>query len=189
MKKAGPYYLVQLLDRLDARVAEWMARWGVLLLRASLGVVFLWFGTLKLFPGVSPAEELAAQTILVLTSGIIEPALSVPALGVWECLIGIGLLTGKALRLTLVALLVHMSGTVTPLALFPSDVFVREPFVPTMVGQYIIKNLVFVSGAFVVGATVRRPSTKPHAARRLTPVSSHPRLSSTDVRPASALGR
>jgi hypothetical protein len=48
-----------------------------------------------------------------------------------------------------------VSGTVTPLVLFPGDMFVREPFVLTLEAQYIIKNLVLVSGALVVGATVR----------------------------------
>ncbi len=143
------------LDRLDARMAHWMASNGVILLRASLGIVFLWFGALKLFPGLSPAEGLVGRTILALTQGVIEPTVSVPILGVWESLIGIGLLTGKALRPTLVLLFAQMSGTVTPLILFPNDVFVHEPFVLTMEGQYIIKNLVLVSAAIVVGATIR----------------------------------
>jgi uncharacterized membrane protein YkgB len=147
--------LMRRLDRLDASTTAWMARRGVTCLRASLGVVFLWFGALKLFPGLSPAEGLAGRTILVLTAGLVEPAVSVPLLGVWESLIGIGLLTGRALRLTLVVLFVQMSGTVTPLVLFPSDVFASGPLVLTMEGQYIIKNLVLVSAAIVVGATVR----------------------------------
>lgn len=147
--------VVSLIDRLDALVARWMARNGVACLRVSLGIVFFWFGALKLFPGVSPAEGLAGQTILVLSRGLIEPSLSVPLLGIWECLIGVGLITGRALRLTLLTLLVHMGGTVTPLVLFPGDMFVREPFVLTFEAQYIIKNLVLVSGAFVVAATLR----------------------------------
>ena len=155
MNRPDPSNLMQRLDGVDARVAGWMARRGVTLLRVSLGVVFLWFGALKLFPGLSPAEGLVGRTVSALTRGIVTPAVSVPLLGVWESFIGIGLLTRRALRLTLVLLFVQMSGTVTPLALFPSEVFVREPFVLTMEGQYIIKNLVFVSAALVVGATVR----------------------------------
>jgi uncharacterized membrane protein YkgB len=143
------------LDRIDARIAAWMARHGVTLVRISLGIVFLWFGALKLFPGLSPAEGLVGNTILALTFGLVEPVVSVPALGAWESLIGIGLLSGRALRLTLVLLFVQMSGTVTPLFLFPGEVFVIEPFVLTMEGQYIIKNIVLVSAAIVIGATVR----------------------------------
>ncbi len=147
--------LVRRFDRLDARITAWMARRAVTFLRISLGVVFLWFGLLKLFPGVSPAEGLAGRTILVLTGGLVQPRVSVPLLGIWESLIGVGLLSGKALRLTLLVLFVQMSGTVTPLVLFPTEVFVEGPFVLTIEGQYIIKNIVIVSAAIVVGATVR----------------------------------
>jgi uncharacterized membrane protein YkgB len=143
------------LDSLDAGVTHWMARHGVSSIRISLGVIFLWFGALKLFPGLSPAEGLAGQTIQLLTVGIVKPWLSVPMLGICESLIGVGLLTGRALRLTLGALLCHMVGTVSPMFLMPGQVFVQWPFVLTMEGQYIIKNMVLVSGAFVVAATVR----------------------------------
>jgi uncharacterized membrane protein YphA (DoxX/SURF4 family) len=155
MKYTEQHNLVRRLNNIDRRVAGWMARNGVTALRSSLGVVFLWFGALKLFPGLSPAEGLAGRTILAMSYGLIEPAVSVPLLGIWESLIGIGLLTGRALRATLISLFLHMSGTLAPLALFPSDMFVREPFVLTMEAQYIIKNLVLVSAALVVGATVR----------------------------------
>ena len=89
------------LDPLDSRLTSWMARYGVTLLRLSLGVVFFWFGALKLFPGLSPAEELAGRTIELVTLGMVHPALSVPLLGAWECVIGLGLIHGRALRLTL----------------------------------------------------------------------------------------
>ncbi len=155
MKFSDRKDLVHCLNQVDAHVAGWMARNGVKCLRVSLGVVFVWFGGLKLFPGLSPAEGLAGSTIALLTFGLVGPSASVPVLGIGETLIGIGLMSGKALRLTLVALFAHMVGTVTPLLLLPAVVFVREPFVLTMEGQYIIKNLVFVSAAIVVGATVR----------------------------------
>jgi hypothetical protein len=77
------------------------------------------------------------------------------ALAGWECLIGLGLLSGKLLRATLALLFVQMLGTLAPLVLFPHEVFVRIPFMPTLEGQYIIKNLVLISAGVVVGATVR----------------------------------
>lgn len=160
MSHQNTHSLKQRFDRIDASVAGWMARNGVTCLRVSLGIVFLWFGALKLFPGLSPAEGLAGRTILALSLGLIEPSVSVPLLGVWECVIGLGLLSGKAMRITLVLLFLQMSGTVTPLVLFPGDMFVREPLIPTFEAQYIIKNLVLVSGAFVVGATVRGGSLR-----------------------------
>ncbi|MFL5571263.1 MAG: DoxX family membrane protein [Gemmatimonadaceae bacterium] len=142
-------------NSLDARITHWMARHGVPLLRISLGVVFLWFGALKFFPGLSPAQDLAARTILRLSFGLVGPAISVPVLAAWECLIGLGLLTGIFMRATLLLLAVQMAGTLTPLVLFPSEVFLRIPYAPTLEGQYIIKNAVLISAAIVIGATVR----------------------------------
>ncbi len=143
------------LDPIDTRLTRWMARHGITLLRISVGVVFFWFGFLKLFPGVSPAEDLAGRTILLMSLGLIPPAISVPVLGVWESLIGLGLISGKFLRVTLALLFLQMPGTVVPLFVFPSETFQRIPFVLTLEGQYIVKNLVLVSAALVVGATVR----------------------------------
>ena len=147
--------LTHRLDCIDAQIARWMASHGVTYLRASLGVVFLWFGGLKLFPGLSPAEDLVGRTFLALTAGLIEPTVSVPLLGVWETTIGICLITGRALRLSLVVFFLQMIGTATPLLLFPAETFASGPLVLTFEGQYIVKNIVFVSAAFVVAATVR----------------------------------
>jgi uncharacterized membrane protein YphA (DoxX/SURF4 family) len=143
------------LDPLDRRLTRWMARHGIVLLRISLGVVFLWFGALKFFPGLSPAQELAGPTIALLSFGIVQPDVSVPLLAAWECLIGAGLIAGVWMRAVLFLLFLQMLGTLTPIVLFPHEVFVRVPYAPTLEGQYIIKNLVLISGALVIGATVR----------------------------------
>ena len=132
-----------------------MARYGLTLLRLSLGVVFFWFGALKFFPGLSPAQELAARTIRVLTFGLAPPSLSIPVLAAWECLIGLGLITGVFMRATLLLLFLQMFGTLLPLFFFPSEVFTRIPYAPNLEGQYIIKNFVLISAALVIGATVR----------------------------------
>lgn len=145
----------QAFNEIDGRITEWMARYGILLLRISLGVVFLWFGALKFFPDLSPAEALAGKTIAALTFGIVQPSVSVPVLALWESVIGIGLITGLYLRATILLLLVQMLGTIMPLFLFPAETFTQFPIAPTLEGQYIIKNLVLVSAALVIGATVR----------------------------------
>jgi uncharacterized membrane protein YkgB len=132
-----------------------MARFGIPLLRLSLGVVFLWFGALKFLPNVSPAQELATRTIHTLSGGLVPASVSMPILAGWECVIGLGLLVGRGLRGILFLLYVQMLGTLTPLVLFPDEVFTRFPYVPTLEGQYIIKNLVLISAGIVVGATVR----------------------------------
>ena len=143
------------LDPIDRRITRWMARHGIRLTRLALGIVFFWFGALKLIPGWSPAEELASRTLVRLTFGMIAPGTALIALAVWEVLIGLGLLTGKFLRVTLLLLWVQMLGTLTPLFLYPGETFRVVPLAPTLEGQYIIKNLVLIAAAIVVGATVR----------------------------------
>ena len=132
-----------------------MARHGVALTRVALGIVFLWFGAIKFVPGWSPAADLAGRTIALLSFGVIGPSIGLPFLAAWESLIGLGLLSGRFLRITLLLLFVQMPGTIMPLFLFPSETFRTFPYAPTLEGQYIIKNLVLVSAAIVIGATVR----------------------------------
>jgi uncharacterized membrane protein YphA (DoxX/SURF4 family) len=144
-----------LFDRTDVRLTRWMARHGVRVLRISLGVVFFWFGVLKFFPDLSPAQELAEKTFQILTFGMFSPDVGLWILATWECVIGLGLILGYCMRAILLLLLVQMFGTMTPAFLFPDEVFTRFPYAPTMEGQYIIKNFVIVSAALVIGATVR----------------------------------
>ena len=138
-----------------------MARHGPRLLRVSLGIVFLWFGALKFFPGLSPAQDLAGRTIEALTFGMIRPNISLPVLAAWECIIGIGLITGIWMRATILLLMIQMIGTLTPVVLFPGEVFLKPPYAPTLEGQYIIKNLVLMSAAIVLGALVRGGAVDP----------------------------
>lgn len=139
----------------DIRITTWLARHGITILRVGLGVVFLWFGLLKFVPGMSAAEDLAGRTIEILTFGTIEPSVSVVLLAVWESVIGLGLLTGRYLRTTLLLLMLQMLGTLTPLVFFPTETFVRLPYAPTLEGQYIIKNVVLIGAGMVIGATAR----------------------------------
>lgn len=143
------------LDSLDAKLTRWMARYGIVTLRVTLGLVFLWFGVLKFFPGLSPAQTLAVETIDVLTLGLMPSGVSLYLLATLECAIGLGLISGRFIRLTLLLLAFQMLGAASPLLLFPGEVFTRFPYAPTLEGQYIIKNLVLVSAGIVIGATVR----------------------------------
>lgn len=153
--------LASAIDRLDRAITGLLARSGVPVLRVGLGLVFLWFGALKLIPGLSPAADLAARTIEQLSLGIVPADVAVPVLGAWEALIGLGLLTGLFLRTTLFLLVVQMAGTVTPLLLFPNETFSSFPLVPTLEGQYILKNVVLIGAAMVIGATVRGGRLEP----------------------------
>ena len=147
--------ILSTFDRVDEKITSFMSQYGILFLRISLGLVFLWFGVLKFIPGLSPAQGIATLTIERLTFGFIEPEVSIIILAIWETLIGLGLIFGLFLRVTLFLLFTQMLGTMTPLIFFPAETFIIFPIVPTLEGQYIIKNLVLISAGLVVGATVR----------------------------------
>ena len=139
----------------ESRIVAWKARNGINILRICLGIIFIWFGMLKFFPGMSSAEEIAGRTILKLTFGAIKPSISMPILAIWECVIGIGLITKAWLRLTLILLYMQMAGTFLPLVFFPHETFHHSILVPTLLGQYIIKNFVLISGGILIGATLK----------------------------------
>lgn len=155
-QKNSPKKMLKSFDRIDKSVTGWMSRYGITFLRISLGIVFLWFGVLKFFPGASPAMQLATKTISVLSFGLVKPNVSIILLALLETLIGLGLLTRTFLRATLFLLFAQMIGTITPLFLFPNETFNSIPFEPTLEGQYIIKNIVLISAGIVIGSTVRK---------------------------------
>lgn len=138
----------------DRRVTGWMADHGVTLLRISVGLVFLWFGVLKFAPGLSPADGLVTATAERLSFGLVDPAVARIGIAALETVIGLGLLTGRYLRLTLLLLAFQMAGTLTPLVLFPGTTW-QAPFVPTIEGQYIVKNVVLIAAGIAIGATAR----------------------------------
>ena len=146
---------IEPVKRIDARIVHWMGEHGLTVLRLSLGIVFLWFGILKFFPGISVAETLATRTISVLTFGSVPPHISSPLLAAWETAIGLGLLTGRLMRITLGLLFLQMVGTFLPLVFFPEETWKIPLLVPSLEGQYIIKNLVLIASGLVLGATVR----------------------------------
>jgi len=160
-----PPALPSALEPIDRRITSTLARLGPIVLRVGLGVVFFWFGVLKFVPELSPAESLAGRTIELLTLGYVKPDVALPILATWECLIGLGLLTGRYLRATLFLLAVQMVGTFLPLVFFPAATFTRFPFAPTLEGQYIIKNVVLVGAAMVVGGMVRGGRLEPEPAQ------------------------
>ncbi len=137
-------------DLLDLKITTFMADYGMLALRLGLGIVFLWFGILKFFPGLSPAENLVRNTVY-----FIDPDKFIYVLALWESLIGIGLISGKFMRTTLLLLFLQMPGTALPLLVLPEVVWTHFPFGLTLEGQYIIKNLVLIGAGLVLGGTVR----------------------------------
>lgn len=132
-----------------------MARIGVPALRVSLAIIFVWFGLLKPL-GLSPAGPLVEATVSWMP--VFSPSQWVGVIGWWEVLIGVTFLFRPTLRIAIALLALQMTGTFLPLVMLPDVTFQagRYPFVPTIEGQYIIKNLLIISAALVVGGTVRR---------------------------------
>lgn len=147
--------LAERFDTVDRTVTGWMARNGITILRWSIGLIFIWFGALKLAPGLSPADQIATETTMKLTFGLLNEDVARLGLAGLELTIGFGLVFGRFLRLTLLLLFLQMAGTLTPLVLFPDQIWTDFPFVLTLEGQYIMKNAVLISAGFVIGATVR----------------------------------
>jgi uncharacterized membrane protein YkgB len=120
------------------------------LLRLALGIVFFHFGFLKFFPDLSPAEMLASQTIMRLPGSWLDARTAMLWLALLECTIGLGFLFNVGLRFVSFLFLLHMIGTFMPIFLLPELAFKIAPFAPTLEGQYILKNLVFVAAGWTV---------------------------------------
>ena len=131
-------------------LVAWLQSNASLVLRVGLGIVFIWFGVLKLMPGLSPAEDLAGCTLEILTFHTIPCSTLVRLLGVLECAIGVCLIGGWMMRTVIVVFFLHMLGTFLPFFFFPEQTMSHMPLVPTLVGQYIIKNLVLMAAGLVV---------------------------------------
>jgi uncharacterized membrane protein YphA (DoxX/SURF4 family) len=145
-------------DRTDRFISEQMWRFGVPFLRLGLAVVFVWFGALKL-TGASPAIDMVSRTVYWF-----DPAIFIPILGWWEIAIGICLAIPPLTRVGILLLALQMPGTFLPLILLPQVCYSGPPWNLTLEGQYIVKNLVIIGAALVLGGLVRghrEPSSDP----------------------------
>ena len=120
-----------------------MEKHSITLMRIALAIVYIWFGALKIF-GMSPAGELVEETVYWF-----RPEIFVPILGICEVLIGLGLLVKRFIPYTII-LLLHMCATLFPVFILQKVCFDAFPYCPTLVGQYIIKNVVLIAGALVI---------------------------------------
>lgn len=132
----------------DDRIVHTMERLGLPVLRVAIGIVFVWFGILKPL-GLSPAAELVGRTVYWWTPDII-----VPLIGWWEVAIGATFLIPRLTRVAIFLLMLQMPGTFLPLVLLPEACFTAFPWGLTLEGQYIVKNLVIIGAALVIGSTV-----------------------------------
>ena len=136
------------LKQIDASIIRYLNRVSLPALRYSLAIIFIWFGALKPF-GNSPANDLIEKTVYWF-----NPDVFIPILGFWEIAIGVCLLYAPLTRIGLFLLALQMPGTFLPLVLRPEICFTNFPFDLTLEGQYIVKNLVLIGAALVVGSKV-----------------------------------
>ena len=133
------------LKEFDSKFIGFLNRVSMPALQISLGIIFIWYGALKIF-GDSPANDLITNTIYWF-----NPDVFIPILGVWEMAIGAALLVPSFIRVGLFLLALQMPGTFLPLILLPDVCFKSVPFNLTLEGQYIVKNLVLIGAAMAVG--------------------------------------
>ena len=145
---------------MDRRTAS--QQWTFTLFRISLGLVYFHFGFLKFFPDLSPAEMLASQTVMRISGGWLDAHIALQALAVMECTIGAVFIFGIWTPLALVLFLLHMCGTFMPLFVLPELTFKVFPLAPTMEGQYILKNLVFVTAGLALMIPEIKFRSSPH---------------------------
>jgi uncharacterized membrane protein YphA (DoxX/SURF4 family) len=147
--------LAERLDRLDAIAHRWLVAYSITLLRLSLGAVFLGFGAMKFFPGVSPAENLVEATTKILTFGLVPGPAALVGVAVLECVIGICLISGRALRGAIYLLAAQLIGILSPVVLLAPRLFSGPHHAPTLEGQYVLKDIILVAATLVLAATLR----------------------------------
>ena len=126
--------------------------------RVSLFVIYFWFGAVKL-TGLSQASPLA-EALVTNTVGAQYFHTLFMVLAVLECIIGILFLIPRCTKVAVVALAAHMVIVCSPLLLVPQMAWQRW-FIPTIEGQYIIKNLALLSLALALVNKQVKPTSAP----------------------------
>lgn len=139
------------LGRIEPRITELANRWFELVARIVIFIIYFWFGFLKLI-NLSPATPLAAA-LTSHTIGMQYFNASFKALAVFECGIAILFLIPALTWISLILLVIHMGIVSSPLVIV-ANVAWTHPLVPTLEGQYIIKDLAII--ALALGILIHR---------------------------------
>jgi putative oxidoreductase len=139
---------------LENAVHRLLIRHSISALRISVGAIFLGFGVLKYFPGVSPAEMLATDTTNVLFLGLIPASVAIYIVATMECFIGICFLigSGRLMRVAIWVLAAQFVGILSPLLIEPGTLFSGPHHAPTLEGQYVLKDIILVTAGAVIAA-------------------------------------
>ena len=162
-------------DQLDTRISCWLVAHSISLLRLCLGLIFLGFGMLKFFPGISPIEDLATRTTALLTLGVLTGQGAMNFVAGVECVIGVCFLSGRFLRVGVWLMAAQMIGAMSPLVFFPGELFPGPLQAPTLAAQYILKDIILVAAGMVIAATwtgariMAEPTSLRHSLRTRVP--------------------
>lgn len=165
--------LVDRFVHLENHIHFQLVRHSVTTLRVAVGLVFLGFGVLKFFPGVSPAEGLTEATTNILFLGLVPGHVALVLIAALESVIGLIFITGRGMRLGIWLLGIEFIGILSPLALLPGRLFSGPHLAPTLEGQYVLKDLILVAAGMVIAAGTFRGG----------------RIVRADLAPAHGLGR
>ena len=143
----------------EAAIHRWLMRYSIIALRISMGIVYFGFGILKYFPGMSPAQDLALATTHLLSFGlvpaVIPSAVAMALIATLECTIGVLLIAKRWLRLAVCLLAIQLTGILSPAVLLAGRLFAGPHHMPTLEGQYVLKDVILVAAAMVIATTVR----------------------------------
>lgn len=140
-------------DQLDTALNQWLVAHSIAILRVCMGLVFLGFGALKFFPGISPIEDLATRTTTLLTLGFFTGHSAMNFVAGLECVIGVCFLSGRFLRVGVWLLMAQMIGAMSPLLLFPAELFPGPSHAPSLGAQYILKDIILIAAGMVIAST------------------------------------
>ena len=137
---------------LENRIHHQLVLHSVAALRIAVGAIFLGFGVLKFFPGVSPAQDLTEATTHILFLGLVPGGVALVMIATLECVIGICLLANRGMRLAIWLLATEFVGILSPLVLLPGRLFAGPPHAPPLEGQYVLKAIILVTAGLVIAA-------------------------------------
>lgn len=140
------------MDGFNAAISQ---QWGMTMMRFSLATIYIWFGLLKPF-GLSPACHLVEHTVFWFSADWF-----IPVLGIWETLIGLMLLFKPTVRLAVLMIYLHLPGTFLPFLTYPESVMTQQVFELTLVGQYVVKNLMILVMAIMIGGAAKSQGARP----------------------------
>lgn len=149
----GTTDLFDRFERLDKAINVWLVANSINILRFCMGIVFVGFGVLKFFNGISPIQSLATRTTTSLTLGVLSGHGAMVFVATLECLIGFCFLTGRFLRVGVWLLALQMIGAMSPLLLYPAELFSGPFYAPSLAAQYIIKDIILIASGMVIAST------------------------------------